>query len=136
MFDLREDRIHGEAGPGKHGLVTGTQDALDQDLEQLVGAGAEDQRVGRDAKLRRQRLAQVVAGTVGVAVQALRGLDRGVERPSRRSQRRFVRRQLDRTVDPELALELLDRLARRVRLELEDVRLHQVGELHDPPARG
>src|SRR5262249_8976662 len=53
-----------------------------------------------------------------------RRADRG-QRPRRRSERVLVRGELDRVRDPELAFELLDRLAGNVRRQLAQVPRHQ-----------
>ncbi len=83
-----------------------------------------------------QRLAQVEARPVRVAVELLRLLEDRLHGAPRRPERRLVRGQLDHVLDTELALELFDRLARRVRLQLADVRADQVADLHGPSARG
>ena len=127
---LHDDRVHGKGRPGEDRLVTGPEEALGDQLEDLVGAGTEDELVRLDSQPPGEGLAQTEARPVGIAVHALRrGSDR-LDRLRRRSQRILVRGELDRALNPELALELLDRLARLVRLELGDVRLHESLERH------
>src|SRR3989442_7962223 len=87
----------------------------------LFRSVAEHDMVGRHAVLLGERLAQVEAAAVRVAVEVVeRREDRLLHAVGWR-QRVLVRRELDRVVDPELALQLLDRLARLVRRDPEDV---------------
>src|SRR2546425_6316039 len=102
-------------------LVAGPEEGPHEQLDQLVRAVAEHDMVGRHAVLLGERLAQVEAAAVRVAVEVVeRREDRLLHSVGWR-QRVLVRRELDRVVDPELALQLLDRLARLVRRDPEDV---------------
>src|SRR5262249_9164671 len=73
------------------------------------------------AVARRKLGPQPVRAAVGVAVHVRSGLGRRGERLGRRPERILVGRELDRAGDAELALQLLDGLAREVRTELLDV---------------
>src|SRR4029450_10196434 len=100
---------------------------------------AEDELVLTDAELRRELRAQGEARAVRIAVDVLERAAYRFERERRRPERILVRCELDHAGEPELALELLDRFARLVRLERRDPRLHAVAQAHDPgssPARG
>src|SRR5207247_390377 len=76
---------------------------------------------------------QAVGTAVGVAVQlAGAALDR-LARLRQRAEGALVRRQLDDALEPELALDLLDRLARLVRDEIVEGRLEEaVRDLRNP----
>src|SRR5205823_9624640 len=73
---------------------------------------------------------EIEGGAVGIAVQvAERGRDRG-DGLRRGAERVLVRGELDRVADAELALELLDRLAGRVRGERPDPLRHEGAHVH------
>jgi hypothetical protein len=127
---LHHDRVHGERGPGVDDLVAGLEEGLRDQLEQLVRTAPEDQLVASDPQPLRQPGAQREAGAVGVAMHAAERIAQRGHRLRRGAEGALVRGQLDRALDAELALELLERLARLVRSERADVRLHQVGQRH------
>ena len=83
---------------------------------QTVGPGADRDLLEANAVPFGERGAQAVRAAVRVAVQARRrsAADR-LERLRERAERPFVRGELDDALEPELALHLLDRLARLVR---------------------
>jgi hypothetical protein len=118
---LHDDRIHRERRPGIDDFVPFTQQDLREQLEDLVRTGTEDELLGSDREPTRERAAQLVARTIGIAVD-VRGLRAHRLHGLRgRTERVLVRGQLDRAADAELALQLLDRLARLIRLECRDV---------------
>src|SRR5690606_17277981 len=107
------------------------EERLGDELEDLVGAAAEDELLGTHAELRGEPLAQPEAGAVGIAMHAVeRGADR-FERLRRGAERVLVRGELHDAVQAELALDLLDRLAGHVGRQRGDPGLHAVGEAHD-----
>src|SRR5205814_3194076 len=85
-----------------------------------VASDAERDLVEGYAVPRRERLPQQVAAAVRVSVQFGEPALHRLDRRGKRSERAFVGRELDDACEPELALHLLDRLARLVRNELGD----------------
>src|SRR5262249_43425624 len=118
-------------------LVVGLAEGEHQLVEQLVGAAAQDDPLGRDAELVAERAPQEHAARVGVEVDAGERAPHGVERAQRRAERVLVRGDLQgaprRQRCSELALQLLDRLARLVDVEGAYVRGR---DLVDPATAG
>ena len=118
---LDDHRVHDEGRVRDDRLVAGPEERADEQLDQLVRAVAEHDLVGRRSVFLGERLPQIEAAAVRVPVEVVeRGEDRPLHAVGRR-QRVLVRRELDRVVDAQLALQLLDRLARLVRRDPEDV---------------
>src|SRR5262249_51711199 len=104
-----------------HRLVARAQEGAHQELDELVRAVAEHDLIWHDAVLLGQRLSEVEAAAVRVPVERIQRVDDGLLDAVGRRQRAFVRRALDRVVYHELPLELLDRLARLVRSDAQNV---------------
>ena len=79
-----------------------------------------------DLMIRGDFRAQLVAGAVGVSIQLVQRRLDCLDRARRRPQRILVRRQLHRIVDSELALQLLNRLARLVGSKRGDGRENEI----------
>src|SRR5690606_30365243 len=117
-------------------LVAGAEEGLGDQLEDLVGAAAEDELLGPHAELRGEPLAQPEARAVGIAVHAAeRGADR-LDGLRRGAERVLVGGELDHALQAQLALDLLDRLAGPGGIERGDPGLHAVGEAHGAPSPG
>ena len=69
---LRHDRVHRERRPREDGFVAGPEERLRDQLQQLVGAAAEDELLGRDAELLDELRAQREARAVRIAMHARR----------------------------------------------------------------
>ena len=127
---LGYDRVHGKARPCEDGLVPGTQEALHQHLEDLIGARSEKEAFHARSQMLRERSAQVEAAAIGVAVNADQRLAQGLQHALRGRVRALVRGELDRVLDAQLPLELLDRLTALVGLEVPDMRFRQLRDPH------
>jgi len=90
-------------------------------VDQLVGAVAEAQFLGRDAVMRGQRPAQVVSSRVRVAMKRKCGTRHSLDGFRRGPVRVLVRRELHDVIDAELALQLVFGFAWLVRRQRENV---------------
>src|SRR5262249_40123924 len=95
-------------------LVAGIEQRLAELVEAAVGAGTDDDLLEGDAVACGERVGQPVDAAVGVAVELACGALHRLERSPGRWERPFVRGELDDPLEPELALDVLDRLARLV----------------------
>ena len=127
---LHHQPIDHERLVGHHRLIAHADEGADDELDDLVRAVADDDLVGGHAQALRQAALQVEGRAVRVAVQVPeRGRDRG-QRLGRRTERVLVGGELDGAVDPEVALELLDRHARRIRRERPDPFRDEAAQVH------
>ena len=111
----RVDDVARERRPPAHDLVAGIEHGLRDAVDDPVGTRADRDLLETHAVPVGQPAAQPVRTAVGVAVQlGSRTLHRG-ERLGKRAERSLVGRELHDPVEAELALHLLDRLARLVR---------------------
>ncbi len=122
-------RVHREGVFGKDDLVTGCQPATRDQFEHIVGAVAEGDLGAAHAEFFCQRSFQAEAGAVRVAVQVVEGVTCGLQRLVAGTKRIFVAGQLDDIADAELALELFNRLAGLVGLQLLHARVGQLDEI-------
>jgi hypothetical protein len=127
---LHDHRVHDERRVWHHGLVTRPEERVDDQLDQLVRSVPEHDVLRRHAVALGERLAQVVAAAVRVAVQVRQRLEDRLLHALRRRQRVLVRRELDRVVHAELPLQLLDGLAGLVRRDAQDVIVGERLPLH------
>src|SRR5205823_10921777 len=130
----RVDRVARERGPATDDLVAGLEHRLAEAVHEPVGACTGSYLLEAQVKPLGERRPEPVGAAVRVAVQLGRApLDR-LARFRERPERAFVRGELDDSVEPELALHLLDRLARLVRNEVVDRRREEaVRDLGKPP---
>src|SRR5207237_5085392 len=131
----RVDRVARERGPAADDLVAGLEHRLAEAVHEPVGACTGSNLLEAQVEPLGEGRPEPVGATVRVAVQLGRApldrLARGRERP----ERAFVRGKLDDALEPELALHLLDRLARLVRNEIVDRgREEAVRNLGEPPS--
>src|SRR6202023_626115 len=104
-----------ERRPATDDLVASVEGRLRKQVDDPVGARADDHLLERHTVPRRKRRPQRPRTTVRIAVQIACGaLDR-LERGGKGRKWSFIRRELDHAVESKLALELLDRLPRLVR---------------------
>ena len=120
---LHGQRIDGEGVARIDGLIAGPQERLRHQLQDIVGAVAEDDPVGGHAVAFRQRGLQREAVAVGVAAEFVDcAQDR---RPNRRARpaRVLVRCELDDVAlgQAEFAREVADRFPRNVRRQIAHV---------------
>ena len=113
----RVQHVAGEGGPAEHDLVARIEQRDRKVRDQAVGAGAVRDLVDLDTEPLGQRRAQPVGARVGVAVEivglGLENLAGNREGP----EGTLVGGKLGDTGYPELALDLLDRLAGFVRCD-------------------
>src|SRR5581483_8090421 len=108
---------------------------LAQHVDAAVRAGTDRDLVGRDAVTLGERGVQAEGAAVRVAVQVARRALHRLGRSRERAERALVRGQLDHALEPELALHVLDRLARLVRRQRVDARpKERVAEIGEPAA--
>src|SRR5579862_9228901 len=91
-----------------------------EQVEHLDRARCRKHSVDADLMMRRNLRPQSIAPAVGIAIQLGQGSLDCLDRERRRAERILIRRQLDWFDDSELALQLLDRLARFVRSKRGD----------------
>src|SRR5262249_15481307 len=103
--------------PAAHDLLTGIERRLREAVDQPVCARPYSDLLVAHAVLLRERRAQPPGAAVGVAVQLGDAAGERVERRRKGAERALVRGELDAALETELALHLLDRLARLVRNE-------------------
>ncbi|MBV6418000.1 MAG: hypothetical protein CMLOHMNK_02779 [Steroidobacteraceae bacterium] len=126
---LHRERIHREAVLRIHRFGTGREERLREQHQHVVRAVAERQLRGRDIEARRERLLQRVAAAVGIDPGVgERGAHRR-ERRRTRAERILVRGELDDIAEPELARQLADRFAGRVRGDAAHARARELGRV-------
>ena len=120
---LGGQRVNGERVPRIHRGVAGAQERLSDELEDVVAAVAEHDLVRGDAEARGQRGLEREAVAVRIAGQLLGRCGERASHGRARATGVLVRRELDDAlrIEPELACELVDRLARDVARDLAHV---------------
>ena len=120
--ELRHQRVDGEGVPRGDDLVdAGPGEGVEKQLDDLVGAVAEHDVLLAEAEFLRDGVAQVEAAAIGVEVGALDLLVHRGHGERGGPERVFVGGELDDGggVEAELARDVIDRLARLVRDEVE-----------------
>jgi hypothetical protein len=79
---------------------------------------------------------ELEGAAVGIAVQVGNRTRHRLLRGGERAERPFVRRELDHTLEPELALDVLDGLARLIRREPGDRRAKEISAYLGPTLHG
>ena len=110
----RVDDVARERRPAADDAVSGIEDRLADHVDAAVGARPHADLVERHPVPFGERLVQPVAAAVRVAVQVPGSAVERLERRRERAERAFVRGELDHAREPELALDVLDGLARLV----------------------
>ena len=116
----RREDVAREGRPAADDVVSGIERRLREQVDDPVGAGADDHLVEGNAVPLGERGAKRPGAAVGIAVELERSALHRLERGRKRRKRPLVRGELDDPVEPELALHRLDRLARLVRHEAVD----------------
>src|SRR5690606_41090413 len=134
---LRRQRIDCESVLRVHRARSRREEGARHHLQNVVGTVAEHDALGRHAKLRAERLLELVAAAVGVARElGDGGRDRG-RRLGAHAERVFVRGELDDVgfAQPQLARELGDGLARLIGRDPADVFRSVFAQVHDVRVR-
>src|SRR4030095_2756476 len=92
---LHDQGVDDEGGMGDHRLVAGTHEGPREQLDQLVGAAAEDDVIGGDPVATGQCLGEVVAGAVRIAIELVQRVGHRPLHLLGRRQRVLVGRELD-----------------------------------------
>ena len=121
---LGHERVDREGVAHGDDLVNaGTGEGVEEQLDDLVGAVAEDDVLAREAELLRDGVPEMEAAAVGIEMGALQLLAHRGHGEGRRAEGILVGGELDHEpgVEPELARDIIDRLARLVRDEIEQL---------------
>ena len=118
---LDDHRVHDERRVRDHRLLARAQEGPHDELDELVRAVAHDELVGGEAVAAGEGDPEVVGAAVRIPVEVRQGVGDGLEDALRGRQGVLVGGELDDIREAELALELLDGLARLVGRDAEDV---------------
>ena len=133
---LHDHAVDDEGLVGHHRLVARPEEGAHDELDDLVRAVADEDVVRRHAVPLGQAPAEIEGGAVRVEMDGAERVGHRRHRPRRRAERVLVRGELDRARDAELALHLLDRLARRIRRERPDPLGHEMTDVHQRSGSG
>src|SRR5262249_48855668 len=123
---LAHDAIaHERVAVRQHLVLARFAEDAHREVDELARALPDDDLLHRSAEAVGDGAAPAVGAPVGVAVGARQGGLRRLDPERRWSERVLIGGELDRAVDAELALQLLDGLARLVRNDFFDVRRNQ-----------